>query len=113
MHLEYVCIDCKHTRTFKKRNNINNFPKIFFNIYCESVKSENENSCNRISSDIESDRADELENDIEKLNRKLAKNINESEFSLDSDNYQWHCLDYMENMDGMSSAISKFLNFKE
>ncbi len=112
IQIEYICVDCKKTRN-KKTNNQLNTSNIFFNVFCQKVESDREKMKEKDSLDSDEEYFNDTEDEIGRLNRNLEKNKNKSIGLEDAFNYQWHCLNYVENIDDMQIAISKFINFEK
>lgn len=84
-------------------------------MYVERAKSESEE--NKSQSDTEGDyldNANEEQDDIAKLNIVLENKKHRSNYNPSEElfNYNWYCLDYVENPTEMKTVISKFLNFE-
>jgi hypothetical protein len=85
-------------------------------VYVEEVKSESEE--NKSQSDTEGEyfkNANEEKDDIAKLNVVLENKKHRSNFNPSEEvfNYNWYCLDYVENLTEMKNVVSKFLNYED
>jgi hypothetical protein len=109
-----MCVDCKKSRIKKKRTRLSQ-SKIFFNVYCEKVKSECEENKSESDDDRDYFQSNEDEDEITKLNKMFEKNKNGINLnpSEENYNYQWYCLDYVENPSDLKKAVSKFLNYED